>query len=269
MQFVEVKHIATNDVTIVSREWVGGSCGTIVFIHGLGADQRQFESDASFFSGQGYNVVTLDLRGHGSSSIPWPSSRETLTVKAMAEDLLPLLDRVLQRPLHLVGNSLGGLVALKLIDMRPDQVTSLTTLGTAYSLRLPKIVSVFGYWFGKLIGQKRFGQVIAKTATRNKPARTLLAKMYEQPNLTLIQIIHRNVCAYNYIGIAKAFTGPVLMVGGERDMVINALADRSVRAFMEDPKFCNVRIANAGHFINLDQPEKLREALITFWNKTK
>ncbi|MEP1768235.1 MAG: alpha/beta hydrolase [Sulfitobacter sp.] len=268
MQFVEVKNVAANGVTIVSREWNMGTIGTVVFIHGLGADQRQFESDASFFSEQGYNAVTVDLRGHGCSSTPHPLSQETLTVGLMAEDLLTILDRVADGPLHLVGNSLGGLVALELCNIRADRVTTLATFGTAYSLRLPTVISTLGYWFGKLVGNRKLGQLIAKTATQNKAARAQLAQVYYRPNLPLIQFIHRNVCKYNFLSVVKAYSGQILMICGAQDSVVNTLAARSVRALTGDPKFSKVVVANAGHFTNLDQPEKLRKILVSFWDKS-
>jgi pimeloyl-ACP methyl ester carboxylesterase len=69
-----------------------------------------------------FSVLTYDLRGHGQSDMPQSHYRSV----DLAADLLSLLDHLrIERP-HIVGHSIGGVVALHFAALHPDRVASLT-----------------------------------------------------------------------------------------------------------------------------------------------
>ncbi|MEW2140469.1 alpha/beta fold hydrolase [Streptomyces sp. NPDC005409] len=100
----------------------------VVFLHGLVVDNL-----SSFYcplalpvARAGHEAVLYDLRGHGRSERPATGYDSRSAVR----DLLSLLGALGlgQRPVHLVGNSYGGTLALHAALARPDLVTGLTLL---------------------------------------------------------------------------------------------------------------------------------------------
>ena len=74
-------------------------------------------------------VIALDLPGHGGSDKP--ENDEAYGVQ-MADDVILLLDHLKIKKAHIVGYSLGGMVALKLIAKHPDRVLSGTLGGMGW-----------------------------------------------------------------------------------------------------------------------------------------
>jgi pimeloyl-ACP methyl ester carboxylesterase len=107
-----------------------GSGGTaLVFIHGGLADRSFWASQLSLASG-GFRVVTLDLAGHGASG----RGRKAWTISAFAEDARAVVETLALRRVVLIGNSMGGPVALeaaRLLQGRALGVVGVDTLHDA------------------------------------------------------------------------------------------------------------------------------------------
>ena len=91
-------------------EWhydVEGAGEHLLFIHGWGVDKKIWRQQAKFFS-QYYQVMTVDLPGHGKSS--W----KKMNLEAMVTDLHALLAWEQFDCVTVIGSSVGGLIALKL-----------------------------------------------------------------------------------------------------------------------------------------------------------
>lgn len=115
MAIVKLNGISTNYRCV-------GEGSDVVLIHGLGANHAFWHFDVLLPLARDHRVTVYDLRGHGYSSMP-PSG---YTTADMAEDLLHLLDSLDISQAHLVGHSLGGVVALQLALRRPERVSSMT-----------------------------------------------------------------------------------------------------------------------------------------------
>jgi pimeloyl-ACP methyl ester carboxylesterase len=97
----------------------------VLFLHGLGScgedwllQLPELESD--------FLVILPDLRGHGRSS-DMPTD---IRIEHLAEDMVKVVRQVADQPAHVVGLSLGGLVALQLGIDHQDWVKSLTLVNT-------------------------------------------------------------------------------------------------------------------------------------------
>ena len=94
----------------------------VVLIHGLGANHAFWHFDVLLPLARDYRVTVYDLRGHGYSGMP-PIG---YTSADMAEDLYHLLNHLDISRAHLVGHSLGGVIALHCAVLHPECVSSLT-----------------------------------------------------------------------------------------------------------------------------------------------
>jgi pimeloyl-ACP methyl ester carboxylesterase len=93
----------------------------VVLLHSSGSSGAQWRVLATQLSAR-YRVVAPDLYGYGSTA-PWPGNG-AFSLAHEAEPVLALLDQV-GAPVHLVGHSYGGAVALHIAGAHSDRVRSL------------------------------------------------------------------------------------------------------------------------------------------------
>jgi pimeloyl-ACP methyl ester carboxylesterase len=103
----------------------------VVLIHGLYASAKMnWQAEGTFaLLAKDHDVIALDLPGHGESDKPDDAAAYGLQ---MVEDVRLLMDHLGIRKAHIVGYSLGGLVAIKFIALHPDRVISGTLGGMGY-----------------------------------------------------------------------------------------------------------------------------------------
>jgi 3-oxoadipate enol-lactonase len=96
----------------------------LTLIHHLGGDLSVWDQMAGYFRDD-YTVLRYDLRGHGESAVP----EEPVSIGELSEDLAALLERLGARSTHLVGMSVGGMIAQRFAIDHPDKVDTLTIVG--------------------------------------------------------------------------------------------------------------------------------------------
>ena len=106
----------------------------VVALHGLGGTKGSFLPTVAALSNR-FRTIALDLPGFGDSSKPIGVPYDARFFAAACIDLLDALelDRV-----HLIGNSLGGRVALEIALRHPDRVGRLALLAPALAWRRPR-----------------------------------------------------------------------------------------------------------------------------------
>ncbi|MBX0358456.1 alpha/beta fold hydrolase [Halobacillus sp. Nhm2S1] len=102
-----------------------GSGGPVLFLHtGLETSSTDFEYQQNYFASN-FEVIAPDLRGHGKSH----SNDFDDYFSKSAEDLRETLDEMQITNVHLVGCSLGAIVALFFVRQYPEYIKSLTLSG--------------------------------------------------------------------------------------------------------------------------------------------
>ena len=100
----------------------------LVFIHGGLADRTFWKGQLDALSSR-FRVVALDLAGHGESG-----RRAAYTMSAWADDVRAVVDTLHLERVVLVGNSLGGPVALEAAHLLPGRVLGVIGIDTLHDL---------------------------------------------------------------------------------------------------------------------------------------
>ncbi|MEL7026366.1 MAG: 3-oxoadipate enol-lactonase [Pseudomonadota bacterium] len=98
---------------------------TIVFANSLGSDQSIWD-DVIAHLPRGYGVLTYDLRGHGHSGLS-----DTVSIQALADDVIGLVDALKITDALYCGVSIGGLIGQALLMRKPSWLTAAVLCNTA------------------------------------------------------------------------------------------------------------------------------------------
>ena len=98
----------------------------IVFIHGVGLTKEIWEPQINFF--KEYNTLTYDLLGHGKTSL----KKSRVSFKDFSDQLLNLINELNFSKIHLVGFSLGALIARHFASEYSGRLSSLIIHGSIY-----------------------------------------------------------------------------------------------------------------------------------------
>lgn len=210
-----------------------------------------------------YRVILFDNRGMGRSSVP----AGPYSIGKMARDAAAVLKAAEIPAAHVVGASMGGMIAQELALTHPGQVQSLTLACTSHS-------GLFGRWpdFSKV--PKRPGK------TREERERAVIQLLYADS--TPIQLIEEDIriragCRWSNKGFLNQFAGillwsaylrlprlriPTLVVHGDRDRLIPAENGKTLARRIPGAQF--ELIPNAGHIMTTDQPQLCSEMLLGF-----
>ncbi|MFB7724571.1 alpha/beta fold hydrolase [Nocardia sp. NPDC056100] len=109
---------------------VVGEGPLVVLSHGMGTVRQDFRHLVGVVAGAGYRVVNVDMRGHGESSVDWPSvtGEAAISRADVAGDLLGVI-RHFGGPAVIVGHSLSGGSATIAAAREPGLVSGIVEIG--------------------------------------------------------------------------------------------------------------------------------------------
>ncbi|WP_067500159.1 alpha/beta fold hydrolase [Actinoplanes sp. TFC3] len=208
----------------------------VLLLHGIGRSLEDWDATHERLSGT-YRVISVDLPGFGlSGRMPERASLESFASSALAT--VDVLGE--HRPLHVMGNSLGGAVAMRLLAGAPDRVRTLTLVGSAgfgreviYTLRALAI-PVLGRRLLTRMDERTMKQVersLFHDPAHATPARIEFAmKAFARPDFVAVYLETAKALG-TFRGVRPAWrrtlladvsrhNRPTLIIWGERDLIL-------------------------------------------------
>ena len=232
---------------------------TVVLVHGLGSDYDDWLPVARDLA-RDHRVVFVELPGHGLAPMATPFALEQATLA---------LDRAIAEQAHdpvvLVGHSVGGLVATAEALRAPQRVRGLVLVETALAPQVSRaeadtLIAEFDRdWEGTLHA------VYSSFGRDSLQGERLWARasQVERQNLRAwIPVALHTDLTSEAAGLAM----PVLAVLAPRSWEAEETWEHAAKAlgYARIPRLRGMRIENCGHFIMLDRPRRLAEAIRRF-----
>jgi len=222
-----------------------------------------------------YDVIALDLLGCGDSDMPLDVSYSLTDHAARLQGFARALDLP---PFHLVGHDLGGGIAQIFAVEHPDRLLDLAMLNTVgydfwpvqpiTSLRAPVIKQLLMASLDKGL----FRQVVLRGLWDREKLTPELMRKFTAPLKTATgrkAFLHFTRCLdnHNLTEISDSLRRldlPALIVRGEDDRYLSS--GISKRLGEDIPDSILLRVSQAGHYIQIDQPDLVTASLRKFWS---
>ena len=265
----------------------GGTPGRelVLCVHGMSGAATNW-TDLMAGLAPDFDCAAVDLPGSGFS--PPPRTGAGYSVTGHAGTVARLIETLGAAPVHLVGNSMGGAVALRLAARRPDLVRTLTLISPALpDLKVRASVAHFPVLALPFVGEWLVRRYAARFPVENRVSGVFATCFYDparvHPDRLALEVEalrRRDGLRYEATALARAartlvgetlrpgpcslwrdagqVTAPSLVLFGSHDRLVNPrLADRAASTFRD------ARVAvlpETGHLAQMERPD-LVEAL--------
>jgi pimeloyl-ACP methyl ester carboxylesterase len=246
-----------------SKEWV-------TFVHGAGGSSSIWFKQVRDFK-KHFNVLILDLRGHGNSK---PKLKDTFKTKytfdSITSDIVEVIDSLKIEKSHFIGISLGTILIRNLAEKRPELVKSMIMGGAIIKMNfrsqvLMKVGNIFKSVVPYMMLYKLFAFIIMPKKNHKK-SRLLFVneakKLYQKEFLRWFKLTSEINPLLRFFR-TKDINIPTLYVMGAEDHLFLPSIKNIVSKHVTSSLFV---IDNCGHVVNVEQPEAFNNQTIGFIN---
>lgn len=234
----------------------------VLFLHGAGMDHTVWQLQSRYIAHHGYRSIAANFPGHDKSEGPPLSSIEEMA--AWVADLIAVLDIA---PAHVVGHSMGSLVALELAASTPASVRSVVLLGAAAAMPVNQALLDAATADQHLAGEMMTNwshHSSAQIGGHDVPGYWQMASSSHLidrcPAGTLA--VDLNACNAYQGGIEAAakIDAPVTVIIGDNDKMTSPRASKPLIDELSTPSV--VTIENAGHMAMIEDSKAVRDAIM-------
>lgn len=266
----------TQRADAIATEFVSGTprlavdcCGAgalVVFLHGIGGNRTNWHDQLPVFARQ-FRATAWDARGYGQSD----DYDGPLDTSDFSRDLARLLNHFNAPKAHLVGLSMGGRIALDFHALYPQRVLTLTLCDThsgfhtftpaerANFVRLRQQPLLDGK------EPKDIAPIVAKTLMGPKASPAAFQRLVDSMAALHKQSYLKSIAAMTQFDRTKDLSSicvPTHVVVGADDRLTPPAMAKEIAD--QIPGAVLTVIPDAGHLVNIEQPEAFNQAALSF-----
>lgn len=243
-----------------NSEWV-------LFLHAAFVNHNMFQPQIQYFENK-YNILAVDIIGHGKST----DTKKGDCLEKMSAWIYDIMSVEKIKKIHLVGISLGAVLAQDFANRYPEAVNSLACFGgydiNNFDKKMQKenSISQMRMMLKAFVSIKWFAKANKKISAFTPQAQNDFYGMnieFQKKSFLYLASLGSMVNVFQ----TKPRTYPVLIGCGAFDipMELKAVEDWKSR----EPQLQVVIFENAGHCVNMDAPQKFHEVMEEFWGNTR
>jgi pimeloyl-ACP methyl ester carboxylesterase len=262
----------------------------VLYVHGLGGSSQNFTDVAGLLSGR-LDGLAVDLPGFGYSD---PMRR--YSIAAFADRIIELIEHTENGPVHLVGNSLGGAIGVRVAAMRPDLLRTLALISPAMPfldarksahgrivplLALPRVDRIAAWKMAGIdpellaaeilracwahpdqIPPQRLAEAVSEVRRRSEVPHFASAYTGSLRGLIWSFLRAQLPGAGSMWSLARRISVPTLVVGGLRDQLVDVRVAPKVARTIPDARL--LLLPDVGHVAQMEVPRTVARAMIGF-----
>ncbi len=237
---------------------------TIILIHGYLGTINDYKLIINNF-GSDYNIIAVDLRGHGKSEYPYNNN---WSVSDLSYDIFQVIDQMIPRPfkVNIVASSLGTAIALDLVKKYPDYINKLLLISPTNQFEMS--------FFRKIM--RKLGDITPATIVNllldifssvypliipDKNLRDIIVNGFE--NIKRMDMyVHKQILEITIpswdIDVSN-IKNPILIIAGEDDTIVPFYNSMELNNALQNSTL--VSIPNIKHHIIKKQPQLISDIL--------
>ncbi len=243
------------------KEWV-------TFVHGAGGSSSIWYKQIRAFQ-EFYNVLVLDLRGHGKSKMALKDMMNTkYTFDVITNDIIEVLEHLKIQSSHFIGISLGTILIRNLAENNSKKVRSMILAGAIMKLNFrSQVLMKLGVIFKSVVPYMilyRFFAFIIMPKKNHRQSRMLFVreakKLYQKEFLRWFKLTSEINPLLRFFR-SKDIKIPTLYLMGDQDHLFLP----SVQKMSVDHELSQLYIVqDCGHVVNVEQPHKFNTKAIEY-----
>ena len=240
---------------------IDSSKDTIVFLHGSGLSHIVWSLTEQFFANKKFNVLSIDLPGHGNSDGPCLSS-----IEQIADWLEEVFNKLNLNNLILVGHSQGCLEVLEYAYKYKDRLKKLVFIGGSNKMPVhPNLLELAQNGDSDAVKlMMKWGYEGSKKFIGGNP----VEKIIQSPrDISEILAVDLNACN-NYSNgteAAKRIDFPSILIFGELDKMVSLENGKKFSNLIKNSTTHVIK--GCGHMIMIEKAFEMREKILEFLNK--
>lgn len=242
----------------------------LVFLHGIGGDAESFRPQLDGFAKE-YRAIAWDMPGYGDSA-----PIVEMTFPALVDAVSVLFDRLSLENVHLVGHSLGGMVAQAFALAHPERLRSLTLAATTAAFGKRVDGKLDPEWRDSFIEQ-RIGPLDRGASMAELAPKLVQGLIGDDPDPKGLEQAILSMAAVPEAGYRAALhclagfdqeaalgdiRTPTLLIAGEKDPVAPPRVMQQMADVMPDARF--EMLEGSGHLVHLERPDTFNHQLRDF-----
>ncbi len=243
-----------------------GSGPLVLFMHGIGGNRTNWHDQLPVFA-ERFHAASWDARGYGASD----DYAGPLDFSDFSRDLLRVLDYLNVRKAHLVGLSMGGLIAFDFHATHPDRVATLTICDS-----MPGMTDLTAEARREFVRIRQEPLLSGKEPRDIAPmvAKTLVGKSAKPGSFERLVASMSALHKDSYLKTIEATTNyarvlrledievPTHIIVGDEDTLTPPALSQSMASRISGARLTIVE--GAGHLSNIEQPQRFNAAALAF-----
>ncbi len=244
----------------------------VILLHAFPLSGKMWLPQISSVTDSGFQLILPDLRGFGDTG----NFADINAIEDMARDVAELLDNLQIEQAIIGGLSMGGYAAFNLYRLNPEKFKALILCDTNCAAdsdekrqnryRLIEDIEKKG---AQALIDKMLPNLIGEFTKQNNPhlAAELRRKFAETNPQAAIAALRGMAERADHCDLLSEISVPTLLIFGEEDVVTNLEIARSMSDKIKNSRL--FVIENAGHYSNLEQPDRFNQIFVSFINQIR
>jgi 3-oxoadipate enol-lactonase len=248
---------------VASPESIGLGKYSLLFIHGLGSSTQDWQLQVDAFKST-YTVITVDVRGHGQSSKP----TGPYSIRQFADDIAELLRLLKISSVHIIGLSMGGMIAAQMALDHAHLVQSVTVINAPPDMRprrlKDKLTILQRKILMRLFGMKKVGVVLANRLfpdSSHAETRQVFAARWAQNDINAYRSSLNAILDWCITDRLSEIAAPLLVMVASEDYTPLESKEVFLTCLSQTTL---VVIHDSHHAIPVEFPDKFNAALLQF-----